>query len=82
MHDYTQEMSELTKKIFLGENKDAILKIDKIEEKVDEMRSKMMNDHIARLNSGECKAESSSIFINLVSNIERLADHITYIAHS
>ena len=46
------------------------------------MRSKMMNDHIARLNSGECKAESSSIFINLVSNIERLADHITYIAHS
>ena len=35
-----------------------------------------------RLHSGECKPECSSVYINLVSNLERLGDHLTYIAHT
>ena len=46
------------------------------------MRKKLLNDHIARLNSGECKPESSSVFINLVCNLERVGDHVNYIAHT
>lgn len=42
----------------------------------------LIDAHIERLNKGICKAESSGIFINLVSNLERLGDHLTYIAHS
>ena len=44
------------------------------------MRKRYIDDHIARLNKGECKPESSGVFINLVSNLERLGDHLTYIA--
>ena len=35
-----------------------------------------------RLNKGECRAESSSVFINLANNLERVGDHLYFIAQS
>ena len=49
---------------------------------LDNFRRKLISDHIERLNRGECKATSSSIFINLVSNMERAGDHMFFIAHT
>ena len=46
-------------------------------DKVDEYE-----DKIDRLNQGICQPACSGIFINLVSNLERAGDHLTYIAHS
>ncbi len=57
-------------------------RVDVLEEEVDAMRKKLIDDHIERMNSGQCKAENSSVFINLVSNLERAGDHLSYIAHS
>lgn len=57
-------------------------KVDAIEEEIDSMRTSLINEHIERLNGGYCKAENSSVFINLVSNLERVGDHLTYLAHS
>lgn len=31
---------------------------------------------------GECRPENNTVFINLVSNLERIGDHLSYIAHS
>ena len=36
-------------------------------------------DHIDRLKQGKCKPENNTIFINLVSNLERIGDHLYYI---
>jgi len=68
----------------LIKQKDAALlaDIDCEENHIDDFRKRLINDHINRLNSGRCRPESSGVFINLVSNIERLGDHLTYIAHS
>lgn len=56
--------------------------VDGLEDEVDDMRKKLIDGHIERLNGGYCKAESSNIFINLVSNLERTGDHLAYLAHS
>lgn len=56
--------------------------VDALEDEVDGMRKKLINDHIERLNGGYCKPENSSVFINLVSNLERAGDHLSYLAHS
>jgi len=56
--------------------------IDKLEDEIDALRKKLMEDHIARLNEGKCKAESSGVFINLVCNLERASDHLYYVANS
>ena len=72
----------LTKELLIGKNVQLIEEIDVIEESVDAMRKELIDEHIERLNCGKCKPENSSIFINMVSNLERLGDHITYIAYT
>ena len=71
----------LTKQAVLNADKNVLPEVNRVEEKIDAYRKKLIDGHIERLNKGLCKPESSSIFINLVSNIERLGDHLTYIAH-
>jgi Na+/phosphate symporter len=39
----------------------------------------MIQGHMDRLNSGECKPENSNVFINLVGNLERCGDHFNFI---
>ena len=56
--------------------------VDELEDQIDGLRSKLVKDHITRLEKGECSLSSSSVFINLVSNLERAADHLHTIAHS
>ena len=71
----------LTKQAVLNSDKNVLPEVNRVEEKIDSFRKKLIDGHIERLNKGLCKPESSSVFINLVSNIERLGDHLTYIAH-
>ena len=56
--------------------------VDKLEDEMDDLRSKLVKGHIGRLEKGECSLSSSSVFINLVSNLERAGDHLHVIAHS
>ena len=56
--------------------------IDRTESEIDAFRKQLIDGHIERLNQGACRPESSGVFINLVSNLERLGDHLTYIAHT
>lgn len=67
---------------FVHQSKDSLVKADEIEGRIDEYRKTLIADHIKRLNEGKCKPESSSVFISLVGNLERAADHLTYIAHA
>ena len=53
--------------------------IESLEDKIDDMRRTLIADHIERLKQGKCKPENNTIFINLVSNLERIGDHIFYI---
>ena len=69
-------------KVLLEKDFSVLTLIDKLEDEMDAMRSKLIKDHINRLEKGECSLSSSSVFINLVSNLERAADHLHLIAHS
>ena len=68
--------------IFENNNKEVILEVDKLEDEIDAMRNKMIKQHIDRLERNECSPASSSVFISLVSNLERAGDHLAYIAHT
>lgn len=60
----------------------ALKEVDEMEDGIDMDRRRLVNQHIKRLNEGKCQPQNASVFINLVGNLERAADHITYIAHS
>lgn len=82
MVDYIEKLYSLTKRAILDKDIGLLPQIDRVEDDIDNLRKLLINRHIQRLNQGECQAESSGVFINLASNLERLGDHLTYIAHT
>ena len=45
------------------------------EDSVDALEEEMREAHIRRLSNNQCKAESGVIFLDIISNLERMADH-------
>lgn len=82
MYDKLSDMYKLAIEIFDSFDKTRFPLLESMEDAVDAMRRSLIDGHIRRLNEGSCSPESSAIFINLVSNLERVGDHITFIAHS
>ena len=82
MYENLSEMYKIAAAIFETRNKDGFAALDKIENEVDRERKFLIDEHIARLNSGACSPKNSAVFINLVSNLERAGDHINFFAHT
>jgi phosphate:Na+ symporter len=55
---------------------------DGVEEEIDAMRKELVAEHITRLAQGKCRPENNTVFINLVSNMERAGDHLNYIVYN
>jgi len=51
-----------------------------LEDQVDEKERKLQKKHVERLTKGECSPEAGMIFSDIVSGLERVADHATNIA--
>ena len=51
-----------------------------IEGVVDEMEKTLRKKHIRRLNEGRCEMNSGIIFLDIISNLERISDHSKNIA--
>ena len=69
-------------RIILEEDPGLLPALDAAEDRVDAFRRRLIDGHIERLNAHACAPENSGVYINLVSNLERLGDHMTYIAHT
>lgn len=50
------------------------------EELIDKMERKFRKNHILRLNEGSCTAQAGMVFVDIVSNLERVGDHAVNIA--
>jgi phosphate:Na+ symporter len=53
-----------------------------IEQEIDDLEKFHRQEHINRLNCGDCSPRSGTIFIEILSNLERVADHATNVAYS
>ncbi|MCD7728424.1 MAG: Na/Pi cotransporter family protein [Clostridia bacterium] len=82
MMNILNEQYELV--VNIVENND-VLKIkqsDELEDDIDACKKQLLADHMKRMTRGECSPENNSLFVSLVSNIERAADHLSIMAHS
>jgi len=67
----------------LEENKKSAAKIAlKIEKEVNFLDDRLQREHMARLEQGNCRPESGPLYLNIVSNLERISDHAENIAGS
>lgn len=66
-----------------GVNYDDMMdKMLEAEKEVDRYTEELKWRHVRRLNDGVCRPEVGMIFLELLSNFERIADHATNIAYS
>lgn len=74
-----EEVTRLTFTAF--EHCDPILtrRIEPLEEVVDNLQEKLETDHMKRLKNKECNVEAGVIFLEIISNAERISDHCSNI---
>jgi phosphate:Na+ symporter len=82
MHQRLQDQYLLVRKVILDKQYDVLAQSDAVEDEIDTMRRDLVAEHIERLGQGKCRPENNTIFINLVCNLERIGDHLNFIAHS
>ena len=82
MFSLLDDMSVKAGKAMSSGDASLIEEVENIENRIDATRKTLIKEHVKRLGSGECRPESSGVFINLVCNLERVGDHLNYIAHS
>lgn len=86
-HENMQEMFDLTiltvkqaiKALDLMSREEALIVLQK-EEQIDKMERKFRKDHIIRMNEGTCTGSAGVVFVDIISNLERIGDHAVNIA--
>lgn len=59
---------------------EAARRAQEMEERADKLEKDMRDKHIQRLSKGKCVPESGVIFLDVLSNLERISDHADNIA--
>lgn len=54
---------------------DAVRKVSQYEDEVDSLEEELREKHIERLSSGQCVPSAGVIFLDIISNLERISDH-------
>lgn len=55
---------------------------DYIEHEIDATKKRLLDEHMKRMERGECHAENNSLFVSLISNMERVGDHLCMMVSS
>lgn len=80
MLDMVNRIIEYSIASFVKGDESHIKDVISLEDAVDEKEKKLQKMHVQRLTRGECTPEAGMIFSDIVSGLERVADHATNIA--
>jgi phosphate:Na+ symporter len=81
-HIYKYTINSLEIAIESYENSDVkrAESIINVEQRIDSLAKDLREAHIRRLNAGLCSATAGTIFMDIISNFERIGDHATNVA--
>ena len=82
MADNSMEVVELAIDTFASENYENLQRIEKLESKVDKQEKQLINHHVERLMENKCEPMAGVIFSDMVTDLERCADHAINIAYA
>lgn len=74
LRELIQSILEYAKQAFEKRDVDAANRIEPLEEVTDDIVSVLKDNHVKRLQNGECNIYTGTVFLNLLENIERLSD--------
>ena len=76
------KLSDIALDTFNKSDKQLLLETEKVEDELDLLRKKAVDNHIERLSKKECEIISGGVYERIVNDIERIGDHMTFIARS
>ncbi len=76
----TERILDLSLEAFKNDDIELAAKVEPLEQVVDELRDELKKTHIARLQRGECTIEMGFVLSDILTNVERVADHCSNIA--
>lgn len=81
MFSLVLENIKVAKESFTTLSQDDAKLIYKIEDEIDKLEERYRNSHIERLSDGTCDIKSGVMFLDVISNLERVSDHCVNIAN-
>lgn len=75
-----REIIRITKKAFETDDVETAMRVEPLEQVIDELKENLRTTHIRRLNKGECSIEAGFVWSDLLHNLERISDHCSNIA--
>ena len=82
MFDVICQMFDLTFVIFHDKSKESLKKLHDLEDQTDDLKNALSSAHYERIQKKTCKVENSPFYTTLVSELERVADHLVNIGYS
>ncbi len=82
MMDMVIKITTYSLDMFSNNNQEHMKEILQLEDQIDDLERKLQQSHVDRLTRNECSPQSGMIFSDLISGLERVADHATNIAFS
>ncbi len=80
LEDAIVEITDMTIKAFIEGDMEAALKIDPLEEVIDDLCDEIKSNHIDRVSRQECTLEIGFVFNDLLIDYERISDHCSNVA--
>jgi phosphate:Na+ symporter len=78
----TMETLRKAMEVFEARDQDRLSEVEALEREVDAMQDKYIDNHIERLQGKQCDPQTGVVFTNMVTTLERVADHAVNIAFS
>lgn len=75
-----KEIIDITLRAFTTSDVLVAEQVEPLEETIDQMTELLRERHIRRLKDGVCAIESGIIFLEIISNLERISDHCSNVA--
>ena len=82
MHHKTMSIFEKSMEMFTTMDKKNLSYIMELENSIDLMERELQQNHVKRMAKGKCSPMTGILFTDLVTSLERVADHATNIAFS
>ena len=82
MEETCREGMELLKAAAAGDAQSPLAEVAEIEQRIDDITRKFRQNQIDRMREGNCNVESSILYSEMLTDYERIGDHMLNIAQA
>lgn len=75
-----QEIMDNAQMAFVHNDIQVAVRVEPLEEVIDDLQAALRSNHVERLRVGECTIELGFVLSDIITNLERIADHCSNIA--